>query len=124
MPFVEADDSVESGTGTGEGGEGGGRERGRKKGKGRKAFLIRIAKGEYSWPNEEEGTSSSSSRITKELKSLVSKFLTRDPNRRLVVNQVWEQDWFVKKRDDLSGKVLEWNEGTPVRVKGWVGGRT
>lgn len=124
MPFVEVDV-----IGSENGAEGGGRS------KGRKEFLVRIAKGEFKWPDSIPATSPSSTSsfttpttttnnkfklLTPNFKSLVSKFLTRDPNRRLPVKEVWNHPWFKKAESEGGGM----RDGTPVRVMGWVGGRS
>lgn len=50
----------------------------------RKRKMMRIAKGEYSWRT---GIGSPG------VRTVVSKFLARDPKKRRRVSEIWDQDW-------------------------------
>lgn len=102
MPFVE------DGEGTPDAG-----------GKRRKNYLMKIAKGDYKWPTPaatsksdlgptlakphsltqnhnhplHPSSSSSTRLVTPALKSIVSKLLTRDSEKRFEVSKVWEEEW-------------------------------
>lgn len=88
----------------------------------RKAYLLKIAKGEYKWPSspsleEEEaagertpklGSGGDAARlVTPALKALVGRLLVRDPEKRARVDELWEMEW-------MQG------EGRAERVDGWV----
>jgi len=79
---------------------------------GRKGYLLKIAKGEYSWPSVEKEKDKGVGliEVTRELKELVSKMLVRDPNKRWRIdgNELWESEWMRK------------GEGRVVRVQGTV----
>ncbi|GAA5972761.1 hypothetical protein JCM3765_007558, partial [Sporobolomyces pararoseus] len=59
---------------------------------GRKGYLLKIAKAEYSWPEDKE---EGKIRFSKELKQIVGKLLVRDPNKRLRVGSpsFWDCEW-------------------------------
>lgn len=65
----------------------------------RKAYLLKIAKGEYSWPLPEAGPSGESIQrddtrmINERSKALVGGLLTRDPKKRLRTEDIWDLDW-------------------------------
>lgn len=58
-------------------------------GKGRRSYLIRIAKNEYSWPADE----GSKRLVTPGLRKVVERLLVRDPKRRATVAQLWDEEW-------------------------------
>ncbi|KAG8998923.1 hypothetical protein FRB90_012193 [Tulasnella sp. 427] len=58
-------------------------------GKGRRSYLIRIAKNEYSWPTGEN----SKRLVTPGLKKVVERLLVRDPKKRATVAQLWDEEW-------------------------------
>lgn len=58
-------------------------------GKGRRSYLIRIAKNEYSWPADDP----SKKLVTPGLKKIVERLLVRDPKRRATVSQLWDEEW-------------------------------
>lgn len=58
-------------------------------GKGRRSYLIRIAKNEYSWPASE----TSKKLVTPGLKKVVERLLVRDPKKRATVSQLWDEEW-------------------------------
>ncbi|KAG9051141.1 hypothetical protein FS837_011987 [Tulasnella sp. UAMH 9824] len=58
-------------------------------GKGRRSYLIRIAKNEYSWPTDE----TSKKLVTPGLKKVVERLLVRDPKKRATVSQLWDEEW-------------------------------
>jgi serine/threonine protein kinase len=117
LPFIEQ--PQEEGTLTMGGGEkkergDGGLERRISSTKGgRKGYLLKIAKAEYTWPTTTT-TNSRKIEIGKELKELVGKLLVRDPNKRWRIDsqQLWECEWMNKGE----GKV-ERIEGTINRVE-------
>lgn len=58
-------------------------------GKGRRSYLIRIAKNEYSWPAGD----TSNRLVTPGLKKVVERLLVRDPRKRATVAQLWNEEW-------------------------------
>ncbi|GAA5888036.1 hypothetical protein JCM16303_000188 [Sporobolomyces ruberrimus] len=76
---------------------------------GRKGYLLKIAKAEYSWPAPET-TIPGRIAIGKELKDLVSRLLVRDPNKRWRIDgrDLWESEW------------MRQGEGQVRRVEGIV----
>lgn len=76
---------------------------------GRKGYLLKIAKAEYSWPAPET-TIPGRIAIGKELKDLVSRLLVRDPNKRWRIDgrDLWESEW------------MRQGEGQVKRVEGIV----
>lgn len=101
-------------------------------GRGRRAWLMKIAKGEYSWPSPADALADSGLHspvsprrltdsaptsnpgaarlLTASLKTLVGRLLVRDPDKRADVDEVWTMDW-------MHG------EGRPERLSGWVSAR-
>ncbi|GAA6012177.1 hypothetical protein JCM11491_001775 [Sporobolomyces phaffii] len=75
---------------------------------GRKGYLLKIAKAEYSWP----ATTTGRIEITDELKALVSRLLVRDPNKRWRIDgkELWDSEWMRR------------GEGQVTRVEGVVRG--
>ena len=68
--------------------------------KSRRNYLLKIAKGEYSWPassssgTEESRQRQDSTRLVNEgVKSLVGGLLTRDPKKRVRTEDVWDFEW-------------------------------
>lgn len=63
--------------------------------KSRRNYLLRIAKGEYAWPEREEGqTGSDATRmINEDVKSLVGGLLARDPKKRTKTEDIWDAEW-------------------------------
>lgn len=64
----------------------------------RKALLMRIAKGEYTWP-EASPTTTESLRGTalaqsKSMRRMVGRLLVRDPQKRTRLAQLWVDEWF------------------------------
>lgn len=68
----------------------------------RRALLMRIAKGEYSWPelpfDPEKDTESDSLKgqflaRSEGVRRIVGRLLVRDPRKRSKVAQLWEDDW-------------------------------
>lgn len=65
----------------------------------RKAYLLKIAKGEYHWPSENIGPSGDTvptdeTRLVNERsKTLVGGLLARDPKKRLRTEQIWDLEW-------------------------------
>ncbi|KAK9894787.1 kinase-like protein [Cystobasidium minutum MCA 4210] len=65
----------------------------------RKAYLLKIAKGEYRWPEQQSGPTgepihADETRLVNEhSKSLVGGLLTRDPKKRLRTEDIWDMDW-------------------------------
>lgn len=57
--------------------------------KGRRSYLIRIAKNEYTWPTTPEGQRLA----TPGLKRVVERLLVRDPKRRATVADLWDDEW-------------------------------
>lgn len=66
----------------------------------RKALLMRIAKGEYSWPELSEAAPSSESlhgtALSKSqgVRRVVGRLLVRDPRKRTRLAQLWDDEWF------------------------------
>ena len=62
--------------------------------KSRRNYLLKIAKGEYKWPEQAPGQEQDSTRlITEQVKSLVGGLLARDPKRRVRTEDVWDFEW-------------------------------
>ncbi|KAG8858537.1 hypothetical protein FRB96_005209 [Tulasnella sp. 330] len=65
-------------------------------GRGRRSYLIRIAKNEYTWPTG-DGLSGAADRdqrlATPGLRKVVERLLVRDPKKRATVAEVWEEEW-------------------------------
>lgn len=65
----------------------------------RKAYLLKIAKGEYHWPvqaTDETGNpiQTDETRLVNERsKALVGGLLTRDPKKRLRTEDIWDLEW-------------------------------
>lgn len=70
----------------------------------RRAYLMKVAKGQYTWP--EQGTEGARL-ATPELKELVHRLLTREPEKRARVEDIWRSDW-------MQGS------GRPEIVQGWI----
>ena len=54
----------------------------------RRAFLSRIARAGYSWPVD-------APLVTDSLKTVVQRFLVRDPAKRASVPEIWEEPWML-----------------------------
>lgn len=52
----------------------------------RRRYLIRIAKAEYSWPDD-------AALATPELKQVVARLLVRDPTKRARIVDLWDEEW-------------------------------
>lgn len=69
--------------------------------KSRRSYLLKIAKAEYSWPvqpNVEhyESIQEESHRlVSDEVKKIVAGLLTRDPKKRINVEDVWDYEWML-----------------------------
>lgn len=65
----------------------------------RKAYLLKIAKGEYQWPAAKVGPSGEAvptdeTRLVNDRsKALVGGLLTRDPKKRLKTEDIWDLEW-------------------------------
>ena len=96
------------------------------KGKGRRGYLLKIAKGDFSWPAmprsiPETGStettptkspsppSDAARLVSPSVKALASRLLVRDAEKRARVDEVWSMEW-------MHG------EGRPERVVGSVTG--
>ncbi|WWD22524.1 hypothetical protein CI109_107017 [Kwoniella shandongensis] len=104
LPFDREEEYPSSSAGGGGGasrpntpaGAGGGEIEGRWRGRKR---MMRIAKGEYSWPRREIDNNKTESGTESGLvgstavRSLVGKLLVRDPKKRIRVNEIWDQEW-------------------------------
>jgi serine/threonine protein kinase len=75
---------------------------------GRKGYLLKIAKAEYSWPLP--GATTGKIEVTQGLKELVSRLLVRDPNKRWRIDgkELWNSEW------------MQRGEGRVTRVEGIV----
>jgi len=73
---------------------------------GRKGYLLKIAKGEYSWPEKSTGLIE----VGGELRDLVGRLLVRDPSKRWRIDgsELWESEW------------MRGGEGQVRRVEGTV----
>ena len=58
--------------------------------KSRRSYLVRIAKGEYKWPDNSHG---SCPLLSDDVKALAAGLLCREPKRRLEVKDVWRYSW-------------------------------
>ncbi|TCD67992.1 hypothetical protein EIP91_011661 [Steccherinum ochraceum] len=74
------------------------------RGKERRALLVRIAKGEYSWPDPDAPVIQDGEQLAEGLKGtalsrregvrrVVSKLLVRDPKKRSKIIDLWEDEW-------------------------------
>lgn len=70
----------------------------------RRAYLMKVAKGQYAWPSE--GTEAGRL-VTEDLKELVGRLLEREPEKRATVEEIFELKW-------MRG------EGATEKVMGWV----
>lgn len=64
----------------------------------RKALLMRIAKGEYSWPDLPEATDAGPLRgidlaRSDGVRRVVGRLLVRDPRKRTRLAQLWDDEW-------------------------------
>lgn len=64
----------------------------------RRRRMMRIAKGQYTWPATQDeavaGTERAEGGIgSQEVRNLVGRLLVRDPRKRLRIGQVWEETW-------------------------------
>ncbi|TFK34875.1 hypothetical protein BDQ12DRAFT_688985 [Crucibulum laeve] len=128
LPFGEG----VSGDGQGKiGGERAGWEGVRASVKERRAWLMKIAKGEWTWPEFEEDASSEvnpenstdGELVGKRLalsagaKRIVSRLLVRDPRKRARIGELWDDEWMrdslssfdEEEENELSG--LDWGMG-------------
>ncbi|KAI0093832.1 kinase-like domain-containing protein [Irpex rosettiformis] len=95
---------TDEGHGQGTGMEGGKRPKGprRDERSERRALLMRIANGQYSWPELPKSSSSSESETeprglelvrSEGVRRVVGRLLVRDPRKRAKVAQLWEDEW-------------------------------
>lgn len=54
----------------------------------RRKYLVRIAKCEYTWPEEEEARLA-----TDDLKKVVQRLLVRDPSKRAGIGELWDEEF-------------------------------
>lgn len=73
----------------------------------RRAYLMKVAKGQYTWP---DSATSAGRLVTPDLRALVERLLVRDPSKRARVDEIWDSAW-------MQG------EGRPERTTGWVSPR-
>jgi len=65
----------------------------------RKTYLLKIAKGEYQWPAAQTGpngeaiVSDETRLVDDRSKALVKGLLSRDPKKRLRMEDIWELEW-------------------------------
>lgn len=65
----------------------------------RKAYLLKIAKGEYQWPTPKTNSSGEvvqtdqTRLVNEQSKALVGGLLTRDPKKRLRTEDIWDLQW-------------------------------
>ncbi len=57
--------------------------------KGRRSYLMRIAKNEYSWPDDE----TTARLASPALRRVVQRLLVRDPKKRSTMAELWDEDW-------------------------------
>ncbi|KAI0345027.1 kinase-like protein [Trametopsis cervina] len=67
----------------------------------RRALLMRIAKGEYTWPAPEEPESNSLRGLglakSEGVRRMVGRLLVRDPSKRAKVAQLWDDPWLAEE---------------------------
>ncbi|GAA5850875.1 hypothetical protein JCM3766R1_005909 [Sporobolomyces carnicolor] len=107
LPFVEEmEEVVVSSKREPDEGEGGGLERRVSTRGGRKGYLLKIAKAEYSWPSRQ----SSPTWIDDGLKEVVARLLVRDPTKRWSIDgdELWSSAWMSRSPghvDRVAGSV-------------------
>jgi hypothetical protein len=127
LPFGEGDNAGPGGQGRigGDGAPGHGHGRGSTVE--RRQWLMKIARGEYDWPESTCTTSSSSSTGNEEeedelvgpqlihsegVKRIVSKLMVRDPRKRARIMDLWEDEWMWGPGGGLAVGMteVEWRE--------------
>lgn len=110
------------------------------KGKGRRGYLLKIAKGDYSWPatprestSQDDSTettptksppppSDSARLISPSVKALASRLLVRDPEKRASVDDVWSMEWMQGegRPERVAGTITSMREGEPDLRATWA----